>query len=544
MDMTPDNSPIIDLARERVRVFDTTLRDGEQAPGYSMSRAQKRRIAQALAELGVDVIEAGFAAASDEDFASVRAIAGDLRGPTICALARCQAGDIEAAARALEPARSARIHVFIATSPLHREFKLAMSKQQVIDAAIAGVRRARQLCDDVEFSAEDAMRTEPDYLAEVMAAVIEAGARTFNVPDTVGYTTPAEMAAQIAYLKQHVREVERAIISVHCHDDLGMAVANSLAAVGAGARQVECTLTGIGERAGNAALEEVVMALKTRSELYRVDTGIVSQRLYPTARLLTNLLGMALPRNKAVVGDNAFAHEAGIHQHGMLKHRGTYEIMRPEDVGFARSQLVLGKHSGRHALRERLSALGHQPEEAQLDEIFGRFKTLADRKREVFDNDLEALALGRDPEALGPWRIAQLHTSSHVGGMASASVNLAHEDGRQASEASIGDGPVHAVLRAIERATGHALKTCDFQIRSLSLGGDAQGQATLIVEHEGREVRGNGVSTDIVEAAALAALEVVNRIERLSGGQHGRPTPRPLVHPDSSPAALRAAHLS
>ena len=507
---------VIETARERVRIFDTTLRDGEQAPGYSMSRAQKRRIAQALAELGVDIIEAGFAKASDEDFAGVHAIASDLRGPIICSLARCQFADIEAAARALEPAQRARIHVFIATSPLHREFKLGMSRTQVIDNAIKGVRRARELCDDVEFSAEDAMRTEPEYLAEVLAAVIEAGATTLNVPDTVGYTTPAEMAERITFLKQNVRGIERAILSVHCHNDLGMAVANSLAAVAAGARQVECTLTGIGERAGNAALEEIVMALKTRSELYRVDTGIVTPRLYPSARLLNNLLGMPMPRNKAVVGENAFAHEAGIHQHGMLKHRGTYEIMRPEDVGFARSQLVLGKHSGRHALRERLAALGHEPDETQMDDLFARFKTLADKKREVFDTDLEAIALGRDPEALGPWRIAQLHSSSHVGGMASASIRLSHDDGRQTSEASIGDGPVHAVLRAIERATGHELDIGNFQIRSLSLGSDAQGQATLTVNHGGREVRGNGVSTDIVEAAALAALEVVNRIERLT----------------------------
>ena len=530
-------------ARERVRIFDTTLRDGEQAPGYSMSRAQKRRLAQALAELGVDIIEAGFAQASDDDFASVHAIAGDLRGPTVCALARCQVGDIETAARALEPANKARIHVFIATSPLHREHKLSMSKQQVIDNAVAGVRRARQLCDDVEFSAEDAMRTEPAYLAEVMAAVIDAGAGTFNVPDTVGYTTPAEMGERITYLRKHVRNIDRVVLSVHCHNDLGMAVANSLAAVAAGARQVECTMTGIGERAGNAALEEVVMALKTRPELFRVDTGIITQRLYPTARLLTNLLGMSLPRNKAVVGENAFAHEAGIHQHGMLKHRGTYEIMRPEDVGFTQSQLVLGKHSGRHALRERLAGLGHEPDDRQLDEIFIRFKTLADRKREVFDNDLEALALGRDPEALGPWRIAQLHSSSHVGGMASATVKLIHEDGRQASEASTGDGPVHAVLRAIERASGQELAIGDFQVRSLSLGGDAQGQATLTVEHAGRSIRGNGVSTDIVEAAALAALEVVNRIERLAQRVPMVPAAATLPNPTMS-APLRAAHQS
>src|SRR4249919_3153431 len=497
---TMQKNPEITIAsnppRERVRVFDTTLRDGEQAPGYSMTRARKRRIAQALAELGVDIIEAGFAQASDDDFAAVRAIAGDLRGPTVCSLARCQIGDIEAAARALEPARHPRIHVFIATSPLHREHKLGMSKQQVIDAAMAGVRRARELCDDVEFSAEDAMRTEPEFLAQVMAAVIEAGARTLNVPDTVGYTTPAEMAERIAYLKQHVRGIERAVLSVHCHDDLGMAVANSLAAVVAGARQVECTLTGIGERAGNAALEEVVMALKTRSELYRVDTAILTPRLYPTARLLSNLLGMPLARNKAVVGENAFAHEAGIHQHGMLKHRGTYEIMRPEDVGFARSQLVLGKHSGRHALRERLATLGHDIDEAQMDEVFTRFKTLADKKKEVFDSDLDALALGLDPEAVGPWRLQHLHATTHLGNGASASVKLKHTDGRVAAEAALGDGPVHAVLRAITRAAGMALDIDDFQIHSLSNGADAQGRATLVVNHGGRELCGRGVSTD------------------------------------------------
>ena len=367
----------------RVKIFDTTLRDGEQAPGYSMSRSQKRRMAQVLAELGVDIIEAGFAQASDQDFTSIQSIAQDVRGPIICSLARCQQGDIEAAARALQAAQRSRIHVFIATSPLHREFKLAMSKQQVIDNAVAGVLLARQYADDVEFSAEDAMRTEPEYLAEVLAAVIGAGAGTVNIPDTVGYTTPSEMFDRIAYVRKHVRNIGQAVISVHCHNDLGMAVANSLAAVSAGARQVECTLTGIGERAGNAALEEVVMALKTRSELYGVDTGVISQRLYPAARQFNNMMGIAMPRNKAVVGENAFAHEAGIHQHGMLKHRGTYEIMRPEDVGFERSQLVLGKHSGRHALRERLAALGHALDEAQLDEVFARFKTLADKNQKA-----------------------------------------------------------------------------------------------------------------------------------------------------------------
>jgi 2-isopropylmalate synthase len=513
MQMTnPDNTQAPDDTR--VRVFDTTLRDGEQAPGFSMTRAQKLRLAHALAELGVDVIEAGFPQASDGDFASVQAIARDVRGSRICALARCQTGDIETAARALEPATAARIHVFIATSPLHREHKLGMSKAQVIDAAVAAVRRARELTADVEFSAEDAMRSEPDYLADVFAAVIEAGATTLNVPDTVGYTTPAEMGERIRYLKAHVRGIERAVLSVHCHDDLGMAVANSLAAVAAGARQVECTLTGIGERAGNAALEEVAMALATRAELFGAATNLKTPKLYPTARLLAQITGQPIPRNKAIVGENAFAHESGIHQHGMLKHRGTYEIMRPEDVGFARSQLVLGKHSGRYALRERLAALGHQPADAELDQIFTRFKTLADKKREVFDSDLEALALGRDGEALGPWRIVQLNATSHLGGSGSASVRLAHEDGRGASEAAIGDGPVDAALRAIGRAVGQTFELVDFNIRALSEGGDAQGQATLGVRHNGKELRGRGVSTDIVEAAALAALEIANRIER------------------------------
>ncbi len=509
------SSTLIFQASKHVRIFDTTLRDGEQAPGYSMSRAQKRRMAQVLAELGVDIIEAGFAQASDQDFASIQAIAEEVHGPIICSLARCQISDIESAARALEKAQRSRIHVFIATSPLHREFKLAMSKQQVIDNAVAGVLHARKYVEDVEFSAEDALRTEPEYLAEVLAAVIDAGASTVNIPDTVGYTTPAEMFERISFIKKHVRNIENAIISVHCHNDLGMAVANSLAAVSAGARQVECTITGIGERAGNAALEEVVMALKTRSELFELETGVITQRLYPAARQLNTMLGIAMPRNKAVVGENAFAHEAGIHQHGMLKHRGTYEIMRPEDVGFERSQLVLGKHSGRHALRERLSMLGHQPDEAQFEQIFIGFKTLADKKREVFDNDLEALANGFDPEASGPWHIQQWHTASHNGGSASASVRLSHDDGFQVNEASIGDGPVHAILSAFERATGHALTITNFQIHSLSNGGDAQGQASLMVNYHGREVRGNGVSTDIVEAAALAALEVVNRIERI-----------------------------
>src|SRR5574337_883574 len=358
--------------------------------------------------------------------------------------------------------------------------------------------------------------TSPSYLVRnrTLGPPLEAGATTLNAPDTVGYTTPAEIAALFEYLRRHVRGAERAIFSSHCHNDLGMAVANSLAAVSAGARQVECTINGIGERAGNAALEEVVMALKVRAAHFGVDTRVDSRKLYPTSRLLTQLTGQAMPRNKAIVGENAFAHEAGIHQHGMLKHRGTYEIMRPQDVGIAETRLVLGKHSGRAALSQRLQALGYTPDAAAMDTIFARFKKLADKKREIHDEDLEAIALGHDPEAAGPWHLLQLSSATHLGGSASASVKLAHDDGREASEAAIGDGPVDAVLRAIERATGSELELTDFLVRAVSEGGDAQGQARLTARYHQRDWRGHGVSTDIVEATALAALAIVNRIAR------------------------------
>ncbi len=508
-------------ARERVRIFDTTLRDGEQSPGFSMSKPQKLHMAHALAELGVDVLEAGFPQASDGDFDAVRAIAKEVRGPIICGLARAQIGDIDACARALEPAAAKRIHVFLATSPLHRRHKLNMNREQVLETGVKAIRYARTLCADVEFSAEDAIRTEPEFLIEVLSTMIEAGATTVNVPDTVGYTTPEEIHALFSRLKREVRGIDKVVLSSHCHNDLGLGVANSIAAVAAGARQVECTINGIGERAGNAALEEIVMALRTRADRFKVETGIRTQLLYPTARLLANVTGSTIPRNKAIVGENAFAHESGIHQHGMLKNRETYEIMRPEDVGVERTQLVLGKHSGKHALRDRLKSLGYEVGEAQMEELFPRFKALADKKKEVFDSDLDALVLGQDPATLGPWTLEQLHATSHLGGGASASVRLRHEDGRSVgeTEASLGDGPVHAMLRAIERATRVKIEIVDFQIRSLSYGADAQGRATLTVNHAGREIVGRGVSTDIVEAAALAALEVVNRVERINLGQ-------------------------
>jgi 2-isopropylmalate synthase len=503
-------------APEQVRIFDTTLRDGEQSPGCSMTMAQKLAMARTLVELGVDVIEAGFAAASPDDFAAVRAVAKEANGCAVAALARCQAGDIERAAAALEPARHPRIHVFIASSDLHLEHKLRMSREQALAAAGESIRLARSLCDDIEFSAEDASRSEPAFLAELFSVAIEAGATTLNVPDTVGYAVPAEYGALFAYLRGHVRGIEKAVLSCHCHDDLGLAVANSLAAVENGARQVECTINGIGERAGNAALEEIVMALRTRAPHYRLRTGIETRKLFPASRQLAALTGSAVARNKAIVGANAFAHESGIHQHGMLRNRQTYEIMAPEDVGVPRSQLVLGKHSGRAALSERLKALGFTLDEAGLNRAFADFKTLADRKKEVFDADLEAIALAQTGDEPGPWRLTALQAQAALGSDAipSASVRLTHVDGRIVQEAAVGDGPVHAIFSAIERATGSSLDLRQYQVRSLSTGEDAQAEAHVEVEEGGRRLHGRAVSTDTLEASALALIDVINRIER------------------------------
>src|SRR5438132_1606187 len=395
---------------DQVLIFDTTLRDGEQSPGCSMTRPEKLRVARALAELGVDVIEAGFPAASRGDFESVEAVAREVPGPSICGLARCNFEDIELAARALAPAPRHRIHVFLATSAIHRQYKLNMAQDEILRLAAAGVGRARELCDDVEFSPEDASRTELEFLAQVIEAAIGAGATTVNIPDTVGYTVPDEFAELFRYLRKNVRGIDTVRLSVHCHDDLGMAVANSLTAVVAGARQIECTINGIGERAGNCALEEVVMALKTREAFFDCRTNVNTSRLYPTSRLVASITGANVPRNKAIVGENAFAHESGIHQHGMLKNAQTYEIMRPEDVGLSRTSLVLGKHSGRHALRERIGKLGFAIDDAEFERVFQEFKTLADRKKELFDGDIEALVLNAEGHEAGPWVLAHLES--------------------------------------------------------------------------------------------------------------------------------------
>ena len=507
-------------ANDRVVIFDTTLRDGEQAPGCSMTLREKLRVAAALRDLRVDVIEAGFAAASPGDFDSVKAIAEEIEGPVICSLARCHPDDIERAWKAVEPATNCRIHVFVATSEIHRKYKLEMAKDEIIRRAADAVRMAREVCDDVEFSPEDASRTEPAYLADVVAAVIEAGARTVNIPDTVGYTVPGEFAELFSYLKQNVAGVDDAVLSVHCHNDLGMAVANSLAAVSAGARQVECTINGVGERAGNCSLEEIVMALRTREEYFGISTGVDTQKLYPTSRLVSSITGMHVPRNKAIVGENAFAHEAGIHQHGMLKHASTYEIMRPEDVGIGKSNLVLGKHSGRHAFRQRVEQLGFTPNDTELNQAFEEFKNLADRKKELFDADIEAIIMNAGTVPPGPWSMEELHISAGTAALATGSVRLRHADGHSVDEAATGDGPVEAAFKALERATGIELELKNFEVRSVTVGEDAQGEVTVTVEYNGHSYRGNGISTDIVEAGARAYLEVINRLCRraASGG--------------------------
>jgi 2-isopropylmalate synthase len=516
--------------QDRVVIFDTTLRDGEQSPGASMNLAEKVEVAHALVDLGVDVIEAGFPIASPGDFEAVSEIAKNVRGSTICGLARCREGDIDRAWEAVKHAQDARIHVFLATSAIHREFKLKMSREEIVERAVAGVRRAVGYCDDVEFSPEDAVRTEADFLCQVVEAAIGAGATTVNIPDTVGYATPAHMARVIEMLMKRVPNIDRAVISIHCHNDLGLAVANSLAAVEHGARQVECTINGIGERAGNCAVEEIVMALRTRSDYYRCTTGIKTQRLVPTSRLVTAITGMQVQRNKAVVGRNAFAHEAGIHQDGMLKERTTYEIMRPEDVGFAKTDLVLGKHSGRAALADRAKTLGYHLTSEQLQGLFEQFKLLADKKKEIYDGDIVALIeeqIHHVPEE--EWSLVSFEVTSGSHRPPHVRLTLRRGDEEFSEETSEGDGPVDAAFWAAEKLTGLKLVCQDFQVRSATLGHDAQGEVDLEVKYEGETYRGRGVSTDTVEATIRAILNAVNRIaivqKRETGERQDQPNP-------------------
>jgi 2-isopropylmalate synthase len=507
-----------------IRIFDTTLRDGEQSPGASMNRTEKLEVAQALEALGVDVIEAGFPIASPGDFESVRDIAAAVRRATVCGLARCSDGDIDRAWEALQVAARPRIHVFLATSSIHREFKLRMTEDEVVARAVAGVTRARNLCGDVEFSPEDAARTEIDFLCRVVEAAITAGATTVNIPDTVGYATPQQMHRVIASLRDRVPNIDRAVISVHCHDDLGLAVANSLAAVEAGAGQVECTVNGIGERAGNCALEEVVMALRTRADHYGCTTGIETRKLVPTSRLVATITGIRVPRNKAIVGKNAFAHESGIHQDGMLKERSTYEIMRPEDVGLEKTDLVLGKHSGRAALADRAKALGYQLDAEQLQTVFEQFKALADRKKEIYDGDIAALCEQRLAALPEQYSYESYELTSAAGVSPTVTLRVTHAGSPKSVTITAGDGPVDAIFLAIEKLTGVTTVCRDFRVQAVTVGKDAQGEVTVELEHDGKLQRGRGVSTDSLEAAAKAFLAAVNRFALGLGAE-------PRLHP-------------
>ena len=517
------------MTGDQIIIFDTTLRDGEQSPGCSMNTREKLEVARALVDLGVDVIEAGFPIASPGDFESVSQIAAKFGDrTTICALARSREDDISRAKAALVSAQNRRIHVFLATSAIHMEFKLRMDKQQIIERAVSSVKSAKEFCDDIEFSPEDAARTELDFLCEVVEKTIAAGATTVNIPDTVGYATPNHYFKVISYLKQNVPNISRAVISAHCHDDLGLAVANSLAAVEAGARQIECTINGLGERAGNAALEEVVMAILTRADYYGVHTKINTQRLYPTSHLVSTITGMKVQRNKAIVGQNAFAHEAGIHQHGMLQERSTYEIMRPEDVGYVGQNLVLGKHSGRHAFRDRAIQLGFSLNEAAIQRAFDDFIALADKKKEVYDSDILALIENRLSDAADRWKLVSFHTSAGSSAIPTATLELQCEDHPVLCDAAIGDGPIDAVFKAMERIVELPARLEEFDVRSVSEGKDAQGEVRVTIDVAGRHYQGKGVSTDIIEASAHAYLKALNKAdhERQNAADAARLSPQ------------------
>lgn len=506
---------------DKITIFDTTLRDGEQCPGASMNIKQKIEVARQLARLKVDVIEAGFPVISDGDFNAVKEIASEIKGPIIAGLARCVPKDIEAAANALKPAgKRARIHVFLATSKIHMEYKLGKPKDEILRLAVEGVKLARSFVENVEFSPEDGSRTDPDFLVEVCKAVIAAGATTVNIPDTVGWAVPEQFGSLIKHLMDQVPEFKsgKAIISVHCHNDLGLAVANSLAAVKAGARQVECTINGIGERAGNAALEEIVMALKTRSDYFGpITCNINTKEIVRTSRLVSRMSGLIVQRNKAIVGENAFAHASGIHQDGVLKKRETYEIMDPADVGWGQSELPLTKHSGRAAVSARLKELGFKLSESDLQEVFIKFKEIGDKKKFVYDDDLIIIAGGQMSKIEEIWQLNYLSVVSGNQTLPTATVRLIklNPDSKQKEmlqDAGIGDGPVDATFKAIERLTGLHGTLMDYNLRSVSQGKDAIGEVTVKVDFGNKKiVVGQGASTDIIEASAKAYLNAINR---------------------------------
>ncbi len=498
------------VMKERVYIFDTTLRDGEQSPGASMNTEEKIKIALQLQKLGVDIIEAGFAAASPGDFDAIRRICEVVDKSRVCSLARAVEKDIVLAGESLEEAKFKRIHTFIATSPIHMEHKLKMSPDEVIRRAVEAVKLARTFTEDVEFSCEDAGRSEMGFLKEILDAVIEAGATTLNIPDTVGYRLPQEIGEMIRELHDHVGE--RAIISVHCHNDLGLAVANSLFSVMNGARQVECTINGLGERAGNAALEEIVMAMKTRSDVFEnVETGINTKEIYPTSRLVAAITGIEPQPNKAIVGKNAFAHESGIHQDGMLKCQETYEIMRAEDIGLEKNRLVLGKHSGRHAFKDRLEALGFELSREDLDKAFERFKKLADKKKEIFDDDIRMLIASEITNIPQTFELVGLQIADCSAGVPSAAVTIRH-NGETITDAGIGDGTIDAIFKTIDRISGHAGVLKDYRVEAVSQGKDALAKVVVNVQFdkERSAVIGHGLSIDTMLASAKAYIGALN----------------------------------
>jgi 2-isopropylmalate synthase len=498
----------------RIAIFDTTLRDGEQAPGCSMNLAEKLDVASQLARLGVDVIEAGFAISSPGDFASVREIAKSVKGPIIASLARALEKDIDVAWDAIRVADRPRIHIFLATSSVHMEFKLKMTPDEVLAQAEAMVRYARRLCPDIEFSAEDASRSDPDFLCRVLERVIAAGASTVNVPDTVGYAVPDEFAALVRRIKSGVPNIGQAALSVHCHNDLGLAVANSLAAVMAGADQIECTVNGIGERAGNAALEEIAMNLRTRAEYFGVTCGLDTTQIYSASKLVSAVTGVRVQPNKAVVGENAFAHEAGIHQHGVLANRATYEIMTPESIGLPRNRMVLGKHSGRHAFDERLVELGIHVDRDGAARLFAEFKELADKKKTVSDADIEALERGFHSHVPERYRLERFTINSGSTITATSTVRLAMPDDGFVERVAVGDGPIDASFNAIDKIVGKKLVLEGFDLSAVTGGKDAQGEARVKILHDGHHFNGRGLSTDIVEASLRAYLSAINAMER------------------------------
>jgi 2-isopropylmalate synthase len=501
------------MVKDKLIIFDTTLRDGEQSPGASMTQEEKLRVARQLERMRVDVIEAGFAAASPGDFNAIRTIAEAIKTSTVCSLARANENDIRKAGEAIKPASSGRIHTFIATSAIHMEKKLRMTPDQVVDAAVNAIGIARGYTDDVEFSAEDAVRSDMDFLCRVFDAVIAAGATTINVPDTVGYSVPSVWGERMRSLIERVKNSDKVIWSTHCHNDLGMAVANSLSAVQAGARQVECTINGLGERAGNASLEEVVMAIKTRSDIFDVETGIDTTQIVPASRLVSQITGYPVQPNKAIVGANAFAHESGIHQDGVLKHRETYEIMRAQDVGWAQNRLVLGKHSGRNAFKTRLQELGiPMGSEESTNAAFARFKELADKKHEIFDEDLQAL-MSEDELILAHehFKLVAFKFHSETGEPPRAELTLS-VGGLETRTESDGGGPVDAALKAIERVVASGSELLLYSVNAITTGTDAQGEVTVRLASEGRIVNGQGADTDIIVASAKAYLNALNRL--------------------------------